>query len=127
VRRLEAAGAHWLASMSGVLALDGQSGRALFDAPAETRPLGESFFIDGGEFRFGACHGPTYGSEVFATCGDSLVYFNGSTALLIDTVSRRELARGRFVAQSRTGGHNVRTEIPLGGQTLELDGFILGR
>lgn len=126
VGHLEARGALWVCDRGGLLALDPRSGKILFDAGAANMPPGESFFFDQGRFSWGSCSGPAPHGRVFAVCEDALLYFNGSTALLVDLEKRRERARASYVsATSTSSGRAAReqTGIPLGGRTLELDGI----
>jgi outer membrane protein assembly factor BamB len=123
---LEARGTLWLFDHGGLLALDPRSGKILLDATAANRPLGEAFFFDSGSFTWGSCSGGAPHAQVFEVCDDSLLYFNGSTALLVDLATRRVKARAPYVSgTSVSGGRAAReqTRIPLGGKTLELDGI----
>jgi hypothetical protein len=126
VAYLEARGALWVHDHAGLLALDARGGKILFDAEAAKLPLGESFFFDHGRFTWGSCSGPAPHGWVFAVCEDALLYFNGSTALLVELGKRREKARASYVSATSTSvGRAAReqTRIPLGGRTLELDGI----
>ena len=126
VAHLEARGALWVHEHTGLLALDSRSGKILLDTEAANMPLGESFGFDQGRFTWGSCSGPAPRGRVFAVCEDALLYFNGSTALLVDLGKRREKARGSYLSATSTpSGRAARekTRIPLGGQTLALDGI----
>jgi hypothetical protein len=123
---LEARGTLWVFDEAGLLALDRKSGKIVLDTDTAKKPLGAGFFFDEGSFTWGACKGPAPHGRVFAVCEDSLIAFNGSTALLIDLAKRREAARATYRAgMSQHLGRAAReqTRIPLGGRTLELTGI----
>jgi outer membrane protein assembly factor BamB len=126
VGTLEARGTLWLFEAGGLLALDRKSGKIVLDTNTANRRLGESFFFDSGSFTWGACSGPAPHARVFAVCEDSLIAFNGSTALLIDLAKRSETARASYrsgMSQHLGRAAREQTRIPLGGRTLELTGI----
>src|SRR5262249_16960847 len=123
-------GVLWVFDHGGPLALHPKSGKILLDAAAANRPLGESFFFDEGTFTWGACSGPAPHARVFEVCEGSLIYFNGSTALLVDLGTWRVKARASYKSgnsESLGRAARERTQIPLGGKTLELEGITFMR
>jgi outer membrane protein assembly factor BamB len=126
VGTLEARGALWVFEGGGLLALDRKSGKIVLDTDTAKKPLAAGFFFDEGTFTWGACSGPAPHGQVFAVCEESLIYFNGSIALLIDLAKRRETARAAYSSgMSKSLGRAARnqTRIALGGRTLELTGI----
>lgn len=118
-----------VADPSGVLVLRKSDGQPLLDhaAPAGDDPL----FFDDGRFMLGgldSCGGGARGARVFARCGQMLVYFNGSRAVLIDARRLRVTAEGRYKHRLPAPGNRrageSETVIPLGPYRLMLRGVI---
>lgn len=114
-----------VADATGVLALARKDGAVLLDraAPRDDRAI----FFDEGTFALDGgppCAGPSRHGYVFAQCGSSLVYFNGSTALLIDACAWRVEAEAALTPAMVTS-RGVKTEaaIPLGKRILSLRGI----
>lgn len=114
----------FIAEGSGILALRRQDGAPLLDhaAPLDDRPL----FFDTGSFDLTdgpSCTGAARRGRVFARCGESLVYFNGTTALLIAAATFRVEAEST-VTRAMVSSQRISTEaaIPLGTRTLGLHG-----
>lgn len=100
------------ADLTGVLALRKTDGAVLLDAGAPSADPRDSLFFDDGTFELQGvpgCTGPSRRAHVFARCGERLVYFNGTTVLVIALDKPRVEARGRYqrTAVTVTG---VRTE-----------------
>jgi outer membrane protein assembly factor BamB len=113
-----------VADGTGVLALHRRDGAALFDrATAFADP---SLFFDSGTFHLDTdppCSGPSRHARIFARCGSALLFFNGSTALLIDPSSWRVTAEATYTpAALLSGGHKTEAAFKLGGRTLSLKG-----
>lgn len=113
-----------VADMTGVLALARKDGAVLLDRAA--RRDDQALFFDSGTFALDSdppCSGQAPHGQVFAQCGSSLVYFNGSTALLIDMGAWRVEAESALTPAMVTS-RGVKTEaaIPLGARILSLRG-----
>jgi hypothetical protein len=112
------------ADVTGVLALRKADGAVALDAEAPSSPSGLRF--DEGEFAVAGladCKGPANGAAVFARCGERLVYFNGTTALVIGAGTLRVEARGRYSPAAAVLGVHSRASIALGRYTLHLAGI----
>ena len=58
-----------------------------------------------------------------ARCGSSLLYFNGTTALLVDTRLWKVTAEATYTRAALTSsGRKTEAAFPLGGRTLSLRG-----
>jgi hypothetical protein len=114
------------ADLSGVVALRKADGALLLDADAPSATPRDALFFDEGTFELrGApgCTGRSRRAHVFARCGERLVYFNGSTLLVIALDKPRIEARGQY-QRTATTVTGVRTEasIPAGPFSLVLAG-----
>ena len=116
---------------SGLLVLRKADGKIVLDFAAPA--VGSAFYFDEGAFELVGvpdCKGPSAGAQVFARCGERVVYFNGSTAAVLKLNPPRLEARGVFRTElHETQGRpsEAHAAIPLGRMTLRLNGTVFMR
>jgi hypothetical protein len=115
------------ADPSGVLALRATDGAIVLDHAAAQGT--DRVFFDNGTFALrgiSGCDGRSRRARVFARCGARVLYFNGTTALVLALDPLRVLASAQFDRKAHLESAGARTHavIPVGPYTLDLDGIV---
>jgi hypothetical protein len=117
-----------VADISGVLALRASTGAVELDVAAPVLPVTKpdrTLFFDEGTFAvtgIPGCGGTSSQARVFAQCGSKLIYFNGTSAMVLSGSPLRVEARGAY---NGAAAHTPQGRAATSSATIQVGKYVL--